>query len=103
MALPHPQTAGITSALFVIPGHFVFGILMGYYYSSEKFSPKSANKALVLVAPIIAHGVYDSLLFIMETMPCHSSILTVAFIYFFHKFWKNGHLRIVYSLVELFF
>ena len=56
-------------ALFAVPGHFCFGIMMGYYYSLAKFYPQSrtTNKILILAAPIFAHGVYDSILFVISS------------------------------------
>ena len=64
-------SVGIARAIFAVPGHFCFGILMGYYYSFAKFYPKAPvkNKVLILVAPIIVHGLYDSILFIINVTP----------------------------------
>ena len=70
---------GIARAIFAVPGHFCFGILMGYYYSLAKFYPKTPkkNKALILIAPILIHGVYDSILFIINVTPAISGILLI--------------------------
>lgn len=89
-------SVGIARAIFAVPGHFCFGILMGYYYSLAKFYPKSAtkNKALVLIAPIIAHGLYDSILFIIDVTPAVSGILVIVFLVFCHKMWKYGSRKI---------
>lgn len=89
-------SVGIARAIFAVPGHFCFGILMGYYYSLAKFYPKSAtkNKALVLIAPIIAHGLYDSILFILDVTPAVSGILVIVFLVFCHKMWKYGSRKI---------
>ena len=83
---------GIARAIFAVPGHFCFGILMGYYYSLAKFYPKTPtkNKALILVAPIIVHGLYDSILFIINVTPAISGILLIVFLIFCHKMWKYG-------------
>ena len=85
-------SVGITRAIFAVPGHFCFGILMGYYYSLAHFYPYSAkkNKALILIAPIIAHGLYDSILFIINATPAISGILMIVFLVFCHKMWKYG-------------
>ena len=85
-------SVGISRAIFAVPGHFCFGILMGYYYSLAKFYPKTPlkNKALILVAPIIVHGLYDSILFITDVTPAISGILTIVFLVFCHKMWKYG-------------
>ena len=89
-------SVGIARAIFAVPGHFCFGILMGYYYSLAKFYPKSAtkNRALVLVAPIIAHGLYDSILFIIGVTPAVSGILVIVFLVFCHKMWEYGSKKI---------
>lgn len=85
-------SVGIARAIFAVPGHFCFGILMGYYYSLAKFYPKTPkkNKALILVAPILVHGVYDSILFIINVTPAISGILLIVFLIFCHKMWKYG-------------
>lgn len=89
-------SVGIARAIFAVPGHFCFGILMGYYYSLAKFYPKTPkkNKALILVAPILVHGVYDSILFIINVTPAISGILLIVFLVFCHKMWKYGSKRI---------
>ncbi|MBO5679860.1 MAG: PrsW family intramembrane metalloprotease [Bacteroidaceae bacterium] len=89
-------SVGIARAIFAVPGHFCFGILMGYYYSLAKFYPKSVtkNKVLVLIAPIIAHGLYDSILFIIDVTPAVSGILVIVFLVFCHKMWKYGSKKI---------
>lgn len=89
-------SVGIARALFAVPGHFCFGILMGYYYSLARFYSKSStkNKAFVLIAPIIAHGLYDSILFIIDVTPAVSGILLIVFLVFCHKMWKYGSKRI---------
>ena len=89
-------SVGIARAIFAVPGHFCFGILMGYYYSLAKFYPKTPtkNKALILVAPIIVHGLYDSILFLINVTPAISGILLIVFLVFCHKMWKYGSCRI---------
>ena len=89
-------SVGIARAIFPVPGHFCFGILMGYYYSLAKFYPQVSkkNKALILVAPIIVHGLYDSILFIINVTPAISGILLIVFLVFCHKMWKYGSRRI---------
>ena len=89
-------SVGISRAVFAVPGHFCFGILMGYYYSLAKFYPKSHGKNLflILLAPIIAHGLYDSILFVTGVTPIISGLLVIVFIFFCHKMWKYCSQRI---------
>lgn len=73
---------GISRALFSVPAHSFFGVLMGYYYSLYRFCP-SESKAygwLILGAPIIAHGLFDTVLFSVNVLPSLSLILMVLFL-----------------------
>ena len=85
-------SVGFVRAIFAVPGHFCFGILMGYYYSLARFYPKTPkkNKVLILTAPIIVHGLYDSILFIINVTPSISGILLIVFLVFCHKMWRYG-------------
>ena len=75
-------SVGITRALFSVPGHFFFGVLMGYYYSLFRFYPAAGRKVkwLVLGAPILAHGLFDTILFSVEVLPGLSAALMITFI-----------------------
>ena len=85
-------SVGIARAIFAVPGHFCFGVLMGYFYSLAKFEPQHCMRysALALLAPIVAHGIYDSLLFIMQVyIPTWlESILLLGFLIFCFYLWK---------------
>lgn len=87
---PNIIGVGISRSLFAVPGHFFFGVLMGYYYSMAKFGKKDKRfyMILTLLAPVLAHGCYDSLLFVMTVSPSLSIILTILFLYFCHKLRK---------------
>lgn len=73
---------GATRALFSVPGHFFFGVLMGYYYSLYRFCPQESKwyRWLILGAPILAHGIFDTVLFVSGALPSLSLLLTIAFI-----------------------
>lgn len=50
-------------SLMAVPGHYAFAILMGYYYSKHHFVDHSRKTAfLIIIAPVLAHGMYDALL-----------------------------------------
>ena len=74
------MSTGILRALTAVPGHYCFGVLMGYYYSKVQFGHHATvkDKIMVLLAPIITHGIYDALLFIVA--------LFIYFIYKLHKY-----------------
>ena len=88
----------VLRAMFAVPGHFCFGIMMGYYYSLAKFYPQSrtTNKILILAAPIFAHGVYDSILFVIssEISALLSFILMIVFLVLCCKMWKLANRKI---------
>ena len=83
-------SVGITRAILSVPGHFFFGILMGYYFSIVRFgvSRSAKDKWMVLLAPILAHGAYDAILFSMDLLPSVSLVLTVIFLYGVNKLRK---------------
>ncbi len=60
---------GILRALTAVPGHTCFGIIMGYYLCYAKFHHIRNNKEytkyilISLFAPVLAHTLYDYLLF----------------------------------------
>jgi RsiW-degrading membrane proteinase PrsW (M82 family) len=92
-------STGIMRALFSVPGHMFFGILMGYYYSLVRFDPTASGmtKFWVLGAPIIAHGIYDSILFSMDTLPEALSlalILLMDLCLLVYDYGLPGNLRI---------
>lgn len=99
---------GVSRAFTAIPGHFCFGVVMGYYYSLATFENKDRqkNRILTFLAPVIVHGLYDAILFgtsvlvekhieISETLAGLISIIfTAVFIYFCFKMWKFGSHKI---------
>lgn len=96
-------STGIARALFSVPGHFFFGILMGYYYSLVRFDPitPSINKFWVLGSPILAHGIFDSILFASDVLPqTLSLVLMIVFIVFCNSLRKQASKRIRAHLVK---
>lgn len=89
-------TVGITRALLAVPMHCGCGILMGYYYSLIHFNNNHSlwNKSLVLLVPIMIHGVYDTLLFYMQVEPELSIFLAIAVLWLCNKLRKRCSARI---------
>lgn len=89
-------SVGFIRALFAVPGHFCDGVLMGYYYSKVRFcsSATSKDQIMVLGAPIIFHGLYDAVLFVIPVAPYISGLLVIVFLVFCHKMWKYASARI---------
>lgn len=93
---------GIVRALFSVPGHFLFAVLMGYYYSLYHFGIDRSNKtkAMILAAPILAHGIYDGILFSIDVDESLAVIGLILFLYFFNKLRKKGKERILELMGE---
>lgn len=76
----------IGRALMSIPGHFSFGIAMGYFFSRSWFD-RDKNwlyYLLVIAVPVFYHWVYDALLMCSSVAPEGIDILMVlAFFAFF--------------------
>ena len=85
-------SVAISRALFAVPGHYAFAVIMGYYYSLYHFVDHSNGTAVrILVLSIIAHGVYDAIILGGMVNPYIGSISTFVLIYFcikMHKFAK---------------
>ena len=87
---------GVARALFAVPGHFLFAVLMGYYYSIWHFNIDRSIKTgiMVLAAPILAHGIYDGILFSLHMNAVFSAVGMIAFLYFFNRLRNVGKEKI---------
>lgn len=55
-------SVGIMRAIFSVPGHYAFAVLMGYHYAQYHFVKRSFfNGICILAVPFIAHGLYDAI------------------------------------------
>lgn len=87
----------LSRGLLAVPGHFFFGVAMGFFFALAKFYPSNRPLflALTLLVPILLHGCYDGLLMWAENLDSwFSTILTLAFYWFVIKMWKMGFKRI---------
>ena len=89
-------TVAVMRALLSVPGHYAFAILMGYYYSMYHFVNRSFSNALkVLLVPVLAHGVYDSLAMSGSVDPVAGGICFIVLIYFCIKLQKVAHQKVL--------
>lgn len=98
-----PETAfatGIQRALWAVPAHFLFAVIMGYYLSWAKFNPEHRKNFLFLslFLAVLAHGGYDLLLMLAEVIstfsPALSGLIMVGFYVFDFMLWRIGLKRI---------
>ncbi len=87
----------LSRGLLSVPGHFFFGVAMGYFFAYAKFDEHNRGRylTLTLLVPILLHGVYDGLLMWAENLNSALSFgLTLLFYWFVIKMWKTGIKRI---------
>jgi RsiW-degrading membrane proteinase PrsW (M82 family) len=77
---------GLLRAFTAVPGHTIFGVVMGFYLGLARFDPLSRRKWLLraFMVPWLLHGVYDFLL--MSGHP----VLLLVFIPFLIFMYRLG-------------
>ena len=61
------MSIAISRALLAVPLHALCGVIMGYYFSLAKFTRhKKSNLFKAIFFAILAHGIYDFILFFLE-------------------------------------
>ncbi|MBO7478283.1 MAG: PrsW family intramembrane metalloprotease [Salinivirgaceae bacterium] len=86
-------------ALLSVPGHYAFAVLMGYYYSLWYFGGKSSkNLILTLLAPVIAHGCYDTFALSSGVSPELGGACTLLLIYFCIRMHKFAHKKMLVQI-----
>ena len=99
------MATGTMRALLSVPGHFLFGVMMGYYFSLAKFGDQKGTQRrhshymlMAFVVPMLLHGTFDALLMIPESMgegqTAVAGVLFVLLIWFDIRMWKWGIHRI---------
>lgn len=86
---------GISRALLAVPAHFLFAVIMGYFFSRARFTPSKRGVllAMAIICPILAHGVYDTICFATDMYGEKegvASILGMIFLIFDFLLWKIG-------------
>ena len=93
------MTGGVR-AILSVPGHFLFAVVMGYYFALAKFNPDKRRQNLfkAFFYPMLLHGTFDALLMIPEAMgedgTWLSAVLFTVFIFFDVKLWKVAMRRL---------
>ncbi len=83
-------------AFLAVPGHYAFGVFMGYYYSLYHFvdhSPRMGAK--VLLMPVLAHGIYDSIAMSEMVNPYVGGLAFILLCYFCVKMHKRVKTRML--------
>lgn len=77
----------VTRAIFAVPGHYAFAVMMGFFYSLVHFDKEKYGKykCLIWFVPFMMHGIYDSICFAMEALPGIANLLALGLYYFCYK------------------
>ena len=84
---------GVVRALLSVPGHFLFGVVLGYFLSMAKFHPERRGTYLLtgLLSAMVAHGLFDWLLMVSSSLdPIIGGIIYLVFLWGDIKLWKLG-------------
>ena len=93
------QTVAVQRAIFSIPGHFMFAVAMGYFYSMLYFGDMSLReRSRILWVPVALHTIYDGLLFMASLGTVLTGLLVLAFYVFCYFMLRGGQRRIAEHL-----
>lgn len=86
-------------SLLSVPGHFAFAVLMGYYFGKVHFARSKWKKLrlgpMVLLAPVLAHGIYDGLLMMNHDLPAViTAAISITFVVFLIRLHRYSGVRI---------
>lgn len=86
----------VSRALLAVPGHYAFAVLMGYYYSIHHFVNHSIrNKVMILLVPVLAHGIYDSIAMTSLVSPVVGGVGAILLVYFCIKMHKFAYKKVL--------
>lgn len=80
-------SVAVCRAFTAIPGHFLFAVIMGYYFSLYRFriDRRPYTFIMILAAPVLAHGLYDGIVMSSNINEQVSGIVMIIFLLFFNK------------------
>lgn len=88
----------VTRALFAVPGHFSFAIVMGYFYSKNHFdwfNPTLWTRFRIWLYPVLLHGTYDTLAFSSSLGYSWSGLISLGLLAFCFFLFKATRKRIL--------
>lgn len=89
------ETVAVQRAIFAVPGHFMFAVAMGYFYSMLYFGDMSwRERSRIFWVPVTLHAMYDGLLFMASMGTALTVILVLTFYVFCYLLFRGGKRRI---------
>ena len=99
------KEVAVMRGLFSVPGHFAFAVLMGYFFSLVHIGGRHTTRDcwLVLAVPVLAHGLFDTLLFAGSMGGLFASVLTVLFLLLCAQLVKicRRHIRVLIAFDKM--
>ena len=93
------ESVAVQRAIFAVPGHFMFAVAMGYFYSMLYFGDMSwRERSRIIWVPVTLHTIYDGLLFMASLGTILSGLLVIAFYVFCYFLFRGGQRRIAEHL-----
>lgn len=93
---------GISRALLSVPAHYFFAIIMGTFFALSYFDKRNQKlfKAMALLVPVVAHGMYDFLCFSISLDENLCLYILVAFFVCF-KWIRQYSKQLMESMLKL--
>ena len=95
------ETVAVQRAIFAVPGHFMFAVAMGYFYSMLYFGDMSwRDRSRIFWVPVALHTMYDGLLFMASLGTILTVVLVLTFYVFCYVMFRGGKRRIEEHLLR---
>jgi protease PrsW len=89
--LEHGIGTAIVRALLSVPGHGLFGVVMGYFFALAKFNHNNKYLWKAVLYPILFHGMFNSILSYTSHVNLWIGILLFLLLLLFVVYiWKIG-------------
>ena len=89
----------VSRAFLAVPGHYAFAVLMGYYYSLWYFTGRTPRYAmLMLLVPVVAHGVYDAIALSGQVNQYVGAVSFIVLVFFCVKMHKHARQKMLAHL-----
>ena len=89
----------VSRALLAVPGHYAFAVFMGFYYSLWHFTGRPRRYAvLMLLVPVVAHGVYDALALSGQVNEYVGGVCFFILLFFCVKMHKRAQQKVLAHL-----
>jgi RsiW-degrading membrane proteinase PrsW (M82 family) len=92
--LQHGIETGVIRAFLAVPGHALFGALMGYYIGKAKFNREKETQLVLrgIIYAILCHGLYDFLALTQSALSSLVILLLVVLLLWIRRQLKKAEI-----------